>query len=181
MARVRTVPVARNPSAQFAGGSRWYQGAPNVRPAAEEPRHQFVLPEEGRGARPSTLDAQARRLDRGDPPIYVAQHTAPTTTAALHQATPPPHYVGARTIGRGGFAVQVGAFTTAAEAEARLREVRQTAGRLLTAASDLTEPVSQGTRTLYRARFAGLEAGPAAATCTALRRQRVDCFVTRLH
>ena len=68
-----------------------------------------------------------------------------------------------------------------AEAEARLQEVRQTAGSMLAGAINLTEPVAQGSRMLYRARFAGLEAGPAAATCSALRRQRVDCFVTRLH
>jgi len=167
MARVRTVPV---------GAGAWRQAAPA---AAEQPQHQFVAADQGRGARPSTLGAQARRLDTGQPAIYFAQQGTPAATASLQQAAASPSYVGAT--GGGGFVVQVGAFATAAEADARLREIRQAAGNLLAAATNLTEPVSQGPRTLYRARFAGLEAGSAAATCTALRRQRVDCFVTRLH
>lgn len=169
MARVRPVPV---------GAIAWSSAA---RSTAEMPRHQYALPDDGRGARPSTLDAQAHRLDNGMPAIFAAQRGGPTTTAALQTAAAPPSYAGAGAIGRGGFAVQVGAFATVAEAEARLHEVRQTAGNMLARATNLTEPVAQGSRTLYRARFAGLEAGPAAATCSALRRQRVDCFVTRLH
>jgi hypothetical protein len=40
--------------------------------------------------------------------------------------------------------------------------------------------VTQGSRTLYRARFADLEAASATQACNALRRQHVDCFVARL-
>jgi D-alanyl-D-alanine carboxypeptidase len=152
-----------------------------ARPVAEAPRQQFALPDDGRGAHPSTLDAQAHRLDNGMPAIYAAREASPTTTAALQPAAAQTSYVSAGAASRGGFAVQVGAYATAAEAEARLQEVRQTAGSMLAGAINLTEPVAQGSRMLYRARFAGLEAGPAAATCSALRRQRVDCFVTRLH
>ena len=176
MARVRTVPVV-----QERAGSSWYH-APAASPtnAAALP-HRFVTPDDGRGARPSTLDAQARRIDSGEPAIYAAEHATPahTTVAAAQPAFAPPSYAGA--ISRGDYAIQVGAFASAAEAEARLREIRHTSGNLLGAAIDLTEPVAQGARTLYRARFAGLDAGPAAETCTALRRQRVDCFVARLH
>ena len=68
-----------------------------------------------------------------------------------------------------------------AEAQARLRQIRQSAEHVLAQAADHTEPVTQGTRTLYRARFADLEAASATQACNALRRQRVDCFVTRLH
>jgi len=168
MARVRTVPV---------GALAWSETATRT---AERP--QYALPDDGRGAQPSTLDAQAHRLGNGMPAIYASQESGPpSTTAALQPASAQTSYMAAGAAGRGGFAVQVGAFGTAAEAEARLREVRQTAGNLLARATNLTEPVAQGPRTLYRARFAGLEAGPAAATCSALRRQRVDCFVTRLH
>jgi D-alanyl-D-alanine carboxypeptidase len=173
MARVRTVPVV-----QHQGGGQWQQPAP-AQPSAAEAQARFMMAEQGRGAQPSTLGAQARRLDNGHPAIYAAEQGPPTTTAALQQSLQDqPSYAGA--ISRGDFGVQVGAFATAAEAEARLREVRQSAGGLLAAAIDVTEPVAQGPRTLYRARFAGLDAKPAAETCSALRRQRVDCFVTRL-
>jgi len=176
MARVRTVPVVP----ERAGG-QWYQAPAMSRPVAAAPPQQFVIPDDGRGARPSTLDAQARRLDSGEPAIYAADYVAPaqTTVAAAQPAYARPSYAGA--ISRGDYAIQVGAFATASEAEARLRDIRRAAGNLLGAAIDLTEPVAQGGRTLYRARFAGLDAGPAAETCTALRRQRVDCFIARLH
>jgi D-alanyl-D-alanine carboxypeptidase len=178
MARVRTVPIVQAPRA-----SQWYQAAPASRAVDAErplqPDEQYLMPEAGRGARPSTLDSQARRLDSGQPAIYAAQFGTPESArSAAPQAYAPPSYAGAATAG--DYAVQVGAFATAGEAEARLRDVRQAAGRLLAAATDLTEPVAQGDRTLYRARFAGLEAGPAARTCNALRRQLVDCFVTRM-
>ena len=177
MARVRTVPVVQHQGGQHQGGGQWQQ--PQPQPSAIEAHARFTMAEQGRGAQPSTLGAQARRLDDGHPAIYAAAHSAPTTTAALQQrAHGQPSYADA--ISRGDFGVQVGAFATEAEAEARLREVRQNAGGLLAAAIDVTEPVAQGSRTLYRARFAGLDAKPAAETCSALRRQRVDCFVTRL-
>ncbi len=170
MARVRTVPV---------GALAWSDAGSRT---DEQPQQQYMSPDQGRGAQPSTLGAQAHRLGNGMPAIYAAQDRGPpSATASLQPAAATPSYAGAQAIGRGAFAVQVGAFATSAEAEARLREVRQNAGAMLATASDLTEPIAQGARTLYRARFAGLDAGPAAATCTALRRQRVDCFVTRLH
>jgi D-alanyl-D-alanine carboxypeptidase len=179
MARVRTVPVVhervvRERAVHPRAGGQWYHA-----PAA--PPHRFVTPNDGRGAQPSTFDAQARRLDSGEPAVYAAAHAAPALMAVA-TAQPPyarPSYAGA--ISRGDYAIQVGAFATASEAEARLRDIRHASGNLLGAAIDLTEPVAQGARTLYRARFAGLDAGPAAETCTALRRQRVDCFVARLH
>ncbi len=174
MARVRTVPVGR-----LQGDGRLHHATRAARPATDVPTPRYVTPDDGRGAQPSTLGAQAHRLDSGHPAIYAAQHGAPANGTMVADASQaPPSFVGA--ISRGDYAVQVGAFSTAAEAEARLREVRQAVGSLVAAASDLTEPVAQGSRTLYRARFAGLDAGPAAETCTALRRQRVDCFVTRL-
>ncbi|MFN3744873.1 MAG: serine hydrolase [Hyphomicrobiaceae bacterium] len=175
MARVRTVPIG-----QPANSQPWHQQATAALPPQHEPPRQFLAPEDGRGARPSTLDAQARRLDSGQPAVYAAHHGTPSspTLAAAQRAHALPSYAGA--ISTGDYAVQVGAFPTAAEAEARLREIRYAAGHLLASAVDQTEPVAQGQRTFYRARFAGLDAGPAAQACTALRRQRVDCFVTRL-
>lgn len=173
MARVRTVPIGQS---RPASAGRW-QAEPAAAPEARAP--SFAAPAPGRGAQPSTLGAQAQRLDGGDPPVYAASFGAPTTTAALQRPDVPPSYAGV--ISRGDYGVQVGAFPTAAEAEARLRAIRQATGNVLATAIDVTEPVAQGQRTLYRARFGGLDAGPATETCTALRRQRVDCFVTRLH
>ena len=83
-------------------------------------------------------------------------------------------------IPRGGdYAIQVGAFATAAEAEARLRQIRQSAQSVLAQAADHTEPVTQGSRTLYRARFAGLDKDSAEAACKYLKRNDVDCVTIK--
>ena len=164
-----------------------WHAAPAAAPAPpvlrEEPREApraaqrpaYALPDTGRGAKPSTFAAQAARLEQGAPAVVAGYHG------------PPPSYVGAMPRAheapspRGDHAVQVGAFATAAEAQERLRAVRQSAGPVLAGAADHTERVSQGARTLYRARFADLDATAATQACNALRRQRVDCFVARLH
>jgi D-alanyl-D-alanine carboxypeptidase len=199
MARVRPVAVVAAPTpaatpdraepylerAPAAYTPPWYRRPATVTPPAFAtparrvmPRHYYAPPDTGRGARPSTLTAQARRIEQGEPAIYAANHRAQPSYAAGQMPSSPAE---AQPIRRGDYAVQVGAFATAAEAEQRLREVRDTAERVLAAAADHTEPVTQGARTLYRARFADFEAASAAQACNALRRQQVDCFVTRIH
>jgi D-alanyl-D-alanine carboxypeptidase len=174
----RAEPYLDRAAAQYT--PPWVQ-RPAATPPAEapqQPRADYAITDSGRGARPSTLSAQAARLEQGGPAVSAAYATTQPSYAggparALPAATQP--------IRRGDYAVQVGAFGSAAEAEARLREVRQSAERILAAAADHTEAVTQGSRTLYRARFADLEAASATQACNELRRQRVDCFVTRIH
>ncbi|MEO8650671.1 MAG: serine hydrolase [Hyphomicrobiaceae bacterium] len=191
MARVRPVSVVAAPTparvepylnrAPAAYVPAWSQRPATAPPAEPQqpPSPAYAAPDSGRGARPSTLTAQATRLEQGEPAVYAAQRATQPSYAGGPMR---PAAAAAQPIARGGdYAIQVGAFASAAEAEARLREVRQTAERILAAAADHTEPVTQGSRTLYRARFADLEAASAAQACNALRRQRVDCFVTRLH
>jgi D-alanyl-D-alanine carboxypeptidase len=189
-AAARFEPYADRAPAEYT--PPWHQRPaaappPSSAPAAlpqpvlrEPPRPAYSPPDTGRGARPSTLAAQAARIEQGGPAVYAANQYAerPSYAGAPMQAEP----AAARPIPRGGdYAIQVGAFATAAEAAARLREVRQSARDVLAHAADHTEPVTQGSRTLYRARFADLEATSAAQACNTLRRQRVDCFVARLH
>ena len=142
----------------------------------ETARPSYTLADDGRGARPSTLGAQAARLDQGQPAVYASHQDArPSYVGAL-----PVERAQTAPTARGDYAVQVGAFATAAEAEERLRALRQSAGRVLDSASNHTEPVLQGSRTLYRARFADLEASSATQACSVLKRQRIECFVARL-
>jgi len=170
----------------------WRERPASAQPAApqpppvlrEPPRPAYAPPDTGRGARPSTLSAQAERIEQGAPAVYAAaQYPGPNADRPSYAGAPkPPAPADTKPIARGGdYAIQVGAFATPAEAQARLRQIRQSAEHVLAQAADHTEPVTQGTRTLYRARFADLEAASATQACNALRRQRVDCFVTRLH
>jgi D-alanyl-D-alanine carboxypeptidase len=151
----------------------------------EPPRPAYAAPDTGRGARPSTLSAQAARIEQGAPAVYAAAQIPGQYAERPSYAGAPmpqaPAAAAAAPIPRGGdYAIQVGAFATAAEADARLRQIRQSAQGVLALAADHTEPVTQGSRTLYRARFADLEAASATQACNALRRQHVDCFVARL-
>jgi D-alanyl-D-alanine carboxypeptidase len=80
---------------------------------------------------------------------------------------------------RSGWMIQIGAtgdISTATELLARAKlEGRNT----LTTAQAFTEKVQKGSETLYRARFAGLEADSAELACKTLKRSRFSCFATK--
>jgi D-alanyl-D-alanine carboxypeptidase len=79
-----------------------------------------------------------------------------------------------------GGMIQVGALETEAQARARLEAARGQAQKLLNNADPFTEPVvSKGNKTLYRARFAGLDRGAAEAACRTLRRSDISCITLR--
>ena len=50
---------------------------------------------------------------------------------------------------------------------------------MLETAKPFTEKVQKGSATLYRARFAGLEAGAAENACKALKHSGMSCFATK--
>ncbi|MBI1384428.1 MAG: D-alanyl-D-alanine carboxypeptidase [Rhizobiales bacterium] len=81
------------------------------------------------------------------------------------------------TVSGGGFHVQVGAYTTEAEALRRLANVRGTASSLLDRRDDLTMRFEKGGRAYYRARFAGFSQPEAQSTCAALKARSVECVV----
>jgi D-alanyl-D-alanine carboxypeptidase len=129
-----------------------------------------------RGAAPSSFDAQASKLARGEPPV-----AAPVTTAAL---PPPPRAPSAR--GRDaaaqperGFQIQIGAYQSAAEADRQLAAVRERANGLLAGGTPLTLPVQQGQKSFFRARYSGFDATAAAKACDGLKRLKIDCLVVR--
>jgi len=87
----------------------------------------------------------------------------------------PPHPAAART----GWMIQIGATDDAVKASELLARAK---ARKLTALADaqpFTEKVQKGAETLYRARFAGLDADDAEAACKSLRRTGFACFATK--
>lgn len=132
------------------------------------------------GAQPSSLQAQASRLERGQEPIVTAA-IAPKRPPGLATASavkPPPLSAVPAAAGD-SVAIQIGAYQTEAEAHRQLASVKERTRKLLAAASPTTQPVQSAGRQLYRARFIGLDATAAAAACTELRRNQIDCQVTR--
>jgi D-alanyl-D-alanine carboxypeptidase len=109
-----------------------------------------------RGAPPSSLEAQHAALASGKP--------------ARVAALAPPG-------GGGRFEIQIGAYTSVADAQRALDAVFARAGGVVANHASVTQPASKDGRQIYRARFRGFDASSAANACGALRKQSFDCFV----
>jgi D-alanyl-D-alanine carboxypeptidase len=80
---------------------------------------------------------------------------------------------------RPGWSVQVGAFDQEHEARQRLQLARSKAAELLHGADPYTERTLKGDKTLYRARFSGLDRTKADAVCRILHRSDVACIAIK--
>ncbi|MBI4274161.1 MAG: SPOR domain-containing protein, partial [Rhizobiales bacterium] len=78
-----------------------------------------------------------------------------------------------------GWMIQIGAFDDEIEAKQRLTSAQGKATNLLRKADPFTESVTKGDKTLYRARFAGLDKDGAEAVCKQLKRNDIACFAIR--
>jgi D-alanyl-D-alanine carboxypeptidase len=106
---------------------------------------------------------------------------APSVAAVKTAAVPPspPATVPSRTIPKGGWLVQIGAFPAQSEAKDHLQSAQNKAKSLLAKADGFTEPVVKGAKTLYRARFAGLDKDQAEAVCKQLKRNEMACLTIK--
>ncbi|WFU20008.1 serine hydrolase [Bradyrhizobium sp. CB3481] len=92
----------------------------------------------------------------------------------------PPSEAAKPAVVRTGWIVQVGALESENEAKQRIDLVRSKASSLLSKAEPFTETVvAKDHRTLYRARFAGLDRDQAEAVCKALKRADISCMTVR--
>ncbi len=78
-----------------------------------------------------------------------------------------------------GWMIQIGATDDVAKANALLAKAKADGRKTLGAAQPFTEKVQKGAETLYRARFAGLEADSAELACKTLKRTGFSCFATK--
>jgi D-alanyl-D-alanine carboxypeptidase len=79
----------------------------------------------------------------------------------------------------GPYHVQVGAFTSQAEAETRLGAVKGRAASLLNGHYPVTTTFKKDTEQWYRARFAGFSQDTAKSTCAQLKKMSLECVVMR--
>ena len=101
---------------------------------------------------------------------------APPAGHATEEAVKP----AAPAVVRTGWIVQVGALESEGEAKQRIDLARTKASGLLSKADPFTETVvSKDNRTLYRARFAGLDRDQAEAVCKTLKRADISCMTVR--
>lgn len=123
---------------------------------------------------PSTLDSQASAL------------AAFMTPAQAGTGAPPSHLRGPMPVPRfaaapvgAGYEIQIGAYGTAQEAQAKLDLVRTRAAGLLEGHGGVTLPVQKEQRQIFRARFVNFDENAASNTCLELRRLAIDCFVMK--
>jgi D-alanyl-D-alanine carboxypeptidase len=116
--------------------------------------------------------SHAQTLAYADPAPH-AQPQAVQQNDAVKPAVP-------AAVVRTGWIVQVGALESESEAKQRIDLARNKASALLRKADPFTETVvSKDHRTLYRARFAGLERDQAEAVCRTLKRADISCMTVR--
>ncbi|MEH2609434.1 D-alanyl-D-alanine carboxypeptidase [Bradyrhizobium sp. AZCC 1693] len=114
----------------------------------------------------------AQTLAYADP----APRTQPQQAVQQNDAVKP----AAPAVVRTGWIVQVGALESESEAKQRIDLARTKASALLSKADPFTETtVSKDNRTLYRARFAGLDRDSAEAVCRTLKRADISCMTVR--
>ena len=115
------------------------------------------------GAKPGVLGVLPAKLaSAGD--------GAPVATGATELATKPRS---------GGWMIQVGAFPDESEAKQRLVAAQGKAKDQLGQADPFTERVAKGDKSLYRARFAGLDKDQAQTACKHLRRSEIPCMLLK--
>jgi D-alanyl-D-alanine carboxypeptidase len=139
--------------------------------ASAQAETQQSLPPPPPGARPGVLGV----LPAHATPEPKAQ---PQLAAADTKAVPAPA-TSSPVRAHGGWIVQVGAFDDEAEARQRLNAARSRAAKLLGKAEPFTETVAKGDKTLYRARFAGLDQADAEAACRQLKKSEIVCMAIR--
>ncbi|MGH6728227.1 MAG: serine hydrolase [Pseudolabrys sp.] len=79
----------------------------------------------------------------------------------------------------GGWMIQVGAFDDEKEAKQRLVAAQGKAKDQLGRADPFTERVAKGDKSLYRARFAGLDKDQAQIACRHLKRNEIPCMLVK--
>jgi D-alanyl-D-alanine carboxypeptidase len=126
---------------------------------------------------PTTLGAQAAALQTSSIPQQAVQQAAPAPAPQPAQTVQ--HNGAIKATARSGWIIQVGALETESEARQRLNAARGSASKLLNDAEQFTETVSKGNKTLYRARFAGLNQDSAEAACRTLKRSDISCIAIR--
>ena len=114
--------------------------------------------------------------------IATPSQDAPTMRAASAPAAPkaaPELGAPERRAGRGGWAIQIGAFEAEGEARDKLTSAQSKAKDVLSHADPYTETVTKGDKTLYRARFAGFDRDSAEAACKFLKKNEFQCMALK--
>ena len=143
--------------------------APPAPPPPVAKKRVFALASAG-SAEPASFS------DDSDVQVSAKPAAAP---AAEMPADPMPTGPTTSSTASGPYHVQVGAFTSQAEAESRLGEVRGRASSVLDGHQPIAVVFQKDDTQWYRARFAGFSQDGAKNTCAQLKRMSFECVVMR--
>ena len=121
-------------------------------------------------------------LPPSPPPALAETHAKGAEVASVGAIVPVPDPAlasEANAKSRGDWMIQVGAFDTELEAKERLTIAQSKAKDLLGQANPFTEKLAKGAKTMYRARFAGLDRNQAENACKNLKRSDIPCMLLR--
>lgn len=154
-----------------------------VQPAAMQTASLSPLPPGNRKLAPPAADrfdevATVATVKRDEPPAPAKASDVVRTTAAPATRVDAAGDAAASKR-RGGYMIQVGAFDDIAQAKKRLAEAQSEASKQLGKADPFTERVDKGDKSLYRARFAGLDRHEAEAACKNLKRSDIPCLLLK--
>lgn len=154
------------------GENNWTQASLDGSTARAHPRRGGGLTT----ATPSAIGASGG-------PLAARAHGADQIAAAI---TEPPQGSGAKGAGvrrpasaRSGWMIQIAATGDMSTATELLARAKLEGPKTLSRAQAFTEKVQKGSETLYRARFAGLDADSADLACKTLKRSGFSCFATK--
>jgi D-alanyl-D-alanine carboxypeptidase len=148
--------------------------APVAAPAVAAPSPAPAI-QEARETKPIMAAAAVTSAARPAPikPAVVADAAEPKQDTSAEAAAAPAR----EAMTRDGWVIQVGALESVSAAKERLGSAQSSAAKILKQADPFTEKVVKGDKTLYRARFAGLDKGQAEAACRALKRSDIPCML----
>jgi D-alanyl-D-alanine carboxypeptidase len=178
-----SLPPQRDQRFVPPGNVRYTNALPSTTPQAESnqplPRPaEPALPAKAEDRLPAPRAATPAPAITPAPVAAAPVAPAPVVTAAAPSAQPKAAAPAAVTQ-RSGWIIQLAAAESEAKARIVLDNARGKAARLKSAEA-FTEPVTKGSSTLYRARFAGFDADGAQEACKALKRSGFNCFAQRI-
>ncbi|WP_026606068.1 D-alanyl-D-alanine carboxypeptidase [Methylocapsa acidiphila] len=168
-----TIPFQR-PRPAFVSGAAKTQ-AEDMRGAEKETGSRAAAPDgstshSGHGAAAASATPSPTHTASAAPARErSAEKTASLSTAESHRPA----------AAHSGWMIQIGATDDIAKATALLARAKSEGAKALNSALPFTEKVQKGSETLYRARFAGLQADSAELACKTLKRSGFSCFATK--
>jgi len=169
-APARPVQVASTEPVGYHGVSIDNANRPSLNAAA------VVPPAQANGMRwvngSQAADAPAPKMTtRAEPKYARIEAAAPTKKVASVEKAAPTKTKGVM--------IQIGATDAPKKAQALISRAKTASKGKLAKATPVTEKISKGRKTVYRARFAGLSETQAEAACKSLKRSGMSCFTTK--